>query len=152
MWTTDKDGITAALLAAELTARTGHDPGEVYRRLTRDLGEPVSVRIDVPASAEEKRSLAAISPADIYGSELAREPIQQVLTIAPGNGQPIGGIKVIARDGWFAARPSGTEHIYKIYAESFRGQAHLEQIEADARAIVAHALARRAADLQPDRR
>ena len=151
VWTTDKDGITAALLAAELTARTGLDPGESYRRLTRDLGDPVYVRIDVPATAEEKRALAAISPADIYGSELAREPIQQVLTIAPGNGQPIGGIKLIARDGWFAARPSGTEHIYKIYAESFRGQAHLEQIEADARAIVAHAIAQRAADSQPER-
>ena len=154
VWTTDKDGITAALLAAEITARTGRDPSEVYRGLTRDLGDPVYARIEVPASAEEKRALEAMSRDDVEGSELAGEPIQQVLTVAPGNHEPIGGIKVSGRSGWFAARPSGTEHIYKIYAESFRGEAHLQRIEADARAIVARAIARRrtASDIQRDRR
>jgi len=154
VWTTDKDGITAALLAAEITARAGHDPGEVYRRLTRDLGDPVYARIEVPAGAEEKRALAAMSEADVHGSELAGEPIQHVLTVAPGNQEPIGGIKVVAPNGWFAARPSGTEHLYKIYAESFRGETHLQRIEADARTIVAEAIARRprAADPVPDRR
>jgi len=154
VWTTDKDGITAALLAAEITARAGHDPGELYRRLTRDLGNPVYARIEVPASAAEKRVLEALSEADLHGSELAGEPIQVVLTVAPGNRQPIGGIKVVGANGWFAARPSGTEPIYKIYAESFRGEAHLQQIEADARAIIAQAIARRrnATDLPPDRR
>jgi phosphoglucomutase len=143
VWTTDKDGIAAALLAAEMTARTGHDPGELYGRLTRDLGEPVYARIDVPASAEEKRALAALSAADVNRSEVAGEPVQHVLTVAPGNQQPIGGIKVVTANGWFAARPSGTEHLYKIYAESFLGQAHLQRIDADARAIVAQAIARR---------
>ncbi len=154
VWTTDKDGITAALLAAEITARAGHDPGELYHRLTRDLGNPVYARIEVPANAAEKRVLEALSEADLHGSELAGEPIQHVLTVAPGNQQPIGGIKVIGANGWFAARPSGTEPIYKIYAESFRGEAHLQHIEADARAIVAQAIARRrnATDLPPDRR
>jgi phosphoglucomutase len=154
VWTTDKDGITAALLAAEITARAGHDPGELYHRLTRDLGNPVYARIEVPANAAEKRVLEALSEADLHGSELAGEPIQHVLTVAPGNQQPIGGIKVVGANGWFAARPSGTEPIYKIYAESFRGEAHLQHIEADARAIVAQAIARRrtATDLLPDRR
>jgi phosphoglucomutase len=153
VWTTDKDGITAALLAAEITARAGHDPGELYHRLTRDLGNPVYARIEVPANAAEKRVLEALSEADLHGSELAGEPIQHVLTVAPGNQQPIGGIKVIGANGWFAARPSGTEPIYKIYAESFRGEAHLQHIEADARAIVAQAIARRrnATDLPADR-
>jgi phosphoglucomutase len=154
VWTTDKDGIAAALLAAEITARAGHDPGEVYRRLARDLGDPVYARIEVPAGAEEKRALAAMSEADVHGSELAGEPIQQVLTVAPGNQEPIGGIKVVTPNAWFAARPSGTEHVYKIYAESFRGETHLRRIEADARTIVAEAIARRrkAADSVPDRR
>jgi phosphoglucomutase len=143
VWTTDKDGITAALLAAEITARAGCDPGELYRRLTRDLGDSTYARIDVPATVDEKRALAAISAADIHRSELAGDPIQQVLTAAPGNEQPFGGIKVIARDGWFAARPSGTEQLYKIYAESFRDEAHLRRIQADARAIVSTAVARR---------
>jgi phosphoglucomutase len=143
VWTTDKDGIAAALLAAEMTARTGHHPGELYGRLTRDLGEPVYARIEVPASAEEKRALAALSAADVNRSEVAGEPVQHVLTVAPGNQQPIGGIKVVTANGWFAARPSGTEHLYKIYAESFLGQAHLQRIDADARAVVAQAIARR---------
>jgi phosphoglucomutase len=143
VWTTDKDGIAAALLAAEITARTGHDPGELYSRLTRDLGEPVYARIEVPASAEEKRALAGLSAADVIGSELAGEPVQHVLTVAPGNQQPIGGIKVVTANGWFAARPSGTEYLYKIYAESFLGQPHLQRIDAEARAIVARAIARR---------
>jgi phosphoglucomutase len=150
VWTTDKDGITAALLAAEITARAGRDPGELYRRLTRDLGESVYERIDVPATVDEKRALAAISAADIHGSELAGDPIQQVLTAAPGNQQPIGGIKVVARDGWFAARPSGTEQLYKIYAESFRDEAHLRRIEADARVIVSSAMTRRADTIKAD--
>jgi phosphomannomutase len=138
----------------EITARAGHDPGEVYRRLMRDLGDPVYARIEVPAGAEEKRALAAMSEADVHGSEPAGEPIQHVLTVAPGNQEPIGGIKVVAPNGWFAARPSGTEHMYKIYAESFRGETHLQRIEADARRIVAEAIARRrrATDLVRDRR
>jgi phosphoglucomutase len=153
VWTTDKDGITAALLAAEITARAGHDPGELYHRLTRDLGNPVYARIEVPASPAEKRVLEGLSEADLHGSELAGEPIRHVLTVAPGNQQPIGGIKVVGANGWFAARPSGTEPIYKIYAESFRDDAHLQRIEADARAIVAQAIARRhATGLPPDRR
>jgi len=155
VWTTDKDGMAAALLAAEITASVGHDPGELYERLARDLGDPVYARVEVPAGAEEKAALSAMSEADVHGSELAGEPIQRVLTVAPGNQEPIGGIKVVAPNGWFAARPSGTEHVYKIYVESFRGQAHLQQVEADARTIVAHAIARRrhpAPDVQADRR
>jgi len=143
VWTTDKDGIAAALLAAEMTAKTGRDPGELYRRLTDELGDPVYARLEVPASAEDKRALAALSAADVRGSALAGEPVQQVLTIAPGNQQPIGGLKVVTANGWFAARPSGTERLYKIYAESFLGQAHLQRIDADARALVAQAIARR---------
>jgi phosphoglucomutase len=153
VWTTDKDGITAALLAAEMTARSGHDSGELYRQLTRDLGDPVYERIEVPASADERRVLETISEADAQGFELAGEPIQRVITVAPGNQQPIGGIKLVAANGWFAARPSGTEQLYKIYAESFQGEAHLQRIQADARAFVTQALARRrsATDLQPGR-
>jgi phosphoglucomutase len=153
VWTTDKDGITAGLLAAEITAGTGRDPGELYRQLTRDLGDPVYARVDMPASPEEKRILLSMSKADIQRSELAGDPIQQVLTIAPGNDQPIGGIKLITANGWFAARPSGTEHVYKIYAESFQGDAHLQRIQADARAIVADTIVRRSAgDPQLERR
>ncbi len=143
VWTTDKDGITAALLAAEITARSGRDPGERYRALTREAGDPVYARIEVPATAEEKRVLGALSEADIHGSELAGEPIEKVLTVAPGDGQPIGGVKVVARNGWFAARPSGTEDLYKIYGESFLGAAHLGRIQDEARAMVARALSRR---------
>jgi phosphoglucomutase len=144
VWTTDKDGITAALLAAEMTARTGRDPGEIYRGLTEGFGAPVYERIDVPATLEEKRALETLSQSDIDTTHLAGEPIVRVLTVAPGNGRPIGGIKVATASGWFAARPSGTEEIYKIYAESFSGLPHLRKIQAEARAIVAAAFERRA--------
>src|SRR5438309_9871413 len=119
VWTTDKDGIVPCLLAAEITARVGKDPGEIYRDLTRELGDPVYERIDAPSTPEQKAALERLSPADIHATEVAGERIQRILTAAPGDGNPIGGIKVIAKDGWFAARPSGTEDIYKIYAESF---------------------------------
>ena len=142
VWTTDKDGIIPCLLSAEITARVGKDPGEIYRELTRDLGDPVYERIDAPATPEQKATLERLSPADIHATEVAGEPIQQILTAAPGDGNPIGGIKVIAKDGWFAARPSGTEEIYKIYAESFLGRDHLRQLEEEAQTIVSEALAR----------
>jgi phosphoglucomutase len=142
VWTTDKDGITPCLLAAEITARKGRDPGEVYRELTRDLGDPVYDRLDAPATPEQKAALARLSSADVRITELAGEKVEQVLSAAPGDGGPIGGIKVIAKNGWFAARPSGTEEIYKIYAESFRGPDHLRSIEQEAQSIVSEALAR----------
>jgi phosphoglucomutase len=137
VWTTDKDGIVAALLAAEITARAHRDPGELYRDLTRDLGDPAYARIDAPATPEQKQRLARLSPADLHLTELAGEPIRQILTTAPGDGQPIGGVKVVAETGWFAARPSGTENVYKVYAESFRGEAVLRQIQEQARTIIA---------------
>src|SRR6185295_10591876 len=140
VWTTDKDGITAALLAAEMTARTGRDPGDIYAGLTHDCGSPVYERIDAPATHEQKAALAALTAEAVHG-DLAGEPIRQALTTAPGDGQPLGGIKVISEGGWFAARPSGTEEIYKIYAESFRGPAHLQQIVEEAQAMVTAALA-----------
>jgi phosphoglucomutase len=142
VWTTDKDGITAALLSAEIAARTGRDPGELYAELTREMGDPVYERIDAPASAEQRKILEKLSPDDIRARELAGEQILQVLTVAPGDGNAIGGVKVIAQDGWFAARPSGTEEIYKMYAESFRGSDHLRQIQEQAQAVVTEALAR----------
>jgi phosphoglucomutase len=141
VWTTDKDGITAALLAAEITARTGRDPGEIYHTLAREAGDPVYARVDAPATAEEKRALAGLSSSDLGTHELAGEPILHVLTTAPGDRQAIGGVKVVTAHGWFAARPSGTEDVYKIYAESFLGPAHLTKIQEEARAIVAGALA-----------
>jgi phosphoglucomutase len=141
VWTTDKDGITAALLAAEITARTGHDPGELYRELEREFGEIVFARIDAAATPEQKDILSQLSPAQIKGVDLAGEKIQSVLTHAPGNGAPIGGVKVIAQNGWFAARPSGTENIYKIYAESYLGTRHLNRILEEAQTIVGDALA-----------
>ena len=144
VWTTDKDGIVPCLLSAEITARVGKDPGQIYRELTRELGDPVYERIDAPATPEQKAALARLSPSDIHATEVAGQPIQKILTTAPGDGNPIGGIKVIARDGWFAARPSGTEEIYKIYAESFLGQNHLRQIEEEAQTIVSATLARSA--------
>jgi phosphoglucomutase len=144
VWTTDKDGIIPCLLSAEITARVGKDPGEIYRELTRELGDPVYERIDAPATPEQKTVLAKLSPSDIRATEVAGQPIQKILTTAPGDGNPIGGIKVIAKDGWFAARPSGTEEIYKIYAESFLGQSHLRQIEEEAQTIVSETLARSA--------
>ncbi|MGO9275628.1 MAG: alpha-D-glucose phosphate-specific phosphoglucomutase, partial [Terriglobia bacterium] len=142
-WTTDKDGIIAALLSAEITARVGRDPGEIYRELTREMGDPVYERIDAPATTEQKAVLEKLAPEDVQAPELAGEKIGQILTNAPGDGNALGGVKVIAQDGWFAARPSGTEEIYKIYAESFRGKEHLRQIQEEAQAIVAQALARR---------
>jgi len=140
VWTTDKDGIVAALLAAEITAHAGHDPGEIYRELTRELGEPMSDRIEAPATAAQKKLLSALTPEQVHRTQLAGEPIRRILTRAPGNDAPIGGLKVITDGGWFAARPSGTEDIYKIYAESFRGEAHLRRIVEEAQAIVDDAL------------
>jgi phosphoglucomutase len=145
VWTTDKDGIIASLLAAEITARAGQDPGEIYRGLTQQMGDPLYERIEAPATHEQKLVLEKLSPSDIRATELAGEKIQQILTKAPGNGAPIGGVKVIAQNGWFAARPSGTEEIYKIYAESFLGQTHLQKIENEAQSIVSESLARSAA-------
>ena len=140
VWTTDKDGIVPALLAAEITVRAGRDPGEIYRELTRELGEPFTDRIEAPATAAQKQRLAALSPQQLRSTHLAGEPVQHILNRAPGNDAPIGGIKVITAGGWFAARPSGTEDIYKIYAESFRGEDHLRRIVAEAQAIVDDAL------------
>jgi phosphoglucomutase len=144
VWSTDKDGIIPCLLSAEITARTGRDPGEIYRELTRDLGDPVYERIEAPATREQKAALQELSAADIRITEIAGEKVQQILTAAPGDGKAIGGIKVIAKNGWFAARPSGTEEIYKIYAESFLGQDHLQEIQKQAQTIVSETLARSA--------
>ena len=141
VWTTDKDGIVPALLSAEITARTGRDPGEIYRELTREFGECVSDRGEAPATPEQKRNLAGISAQQVLSKNLAGEPILSILSRAPGNDAPIGGLKVIAENGWFAARPSGTENIYKIYAESFRSEQHLRRIADEAQAIVDTALA-----------
>jgi phosphoglucomutase len=141
VWTTDKDGFVPALLAAEITARTGRDPGERYRDLVSDLGEPVADRVEAAATVEQKARLAKLSPRQVLSTTLAGETITCVLDQAPGNGAPIGGIKVIAASGWFAARPSGTEDIYKIYAESFKDQAHLQTILQEAQHIVDTALA-----------
>jgi phosphoglucomutase len=135
-WTTDKDGIVLALLSAEITARIGRDPGEIYRELTFELGEPVYERTDVPATPAQKEMLEKLSPGQVGFSVLAGEKIQTMLSHAPGNGAPIGGLKVIAESGWFAARPSGTENIYKIYAESFKGRDHLRRIQEEAHAII----------------
>ena len=139
-WTTDKDGLVMALLAAEITARTDKDPGEHYREITAAHGDPIYIRIDQPATPAEKARLKQLSPAQVKSSTLAGEAIIAVLTKAPSNGASIGGLKVTSQNGWFAARPSGTEHIYKIYAESFKGQAHLDRVIEEARAIVAAAL------------
>jgi len=141
VWTTDKDGLVPALLSAEILARTGRDPGTCYVELTRQFGAPLSVRVDAPATPAQKSGLSKLSPARLRTTMLAGEPIDRVLDRAPGNGAPIGGIKVIAAHGWFAARPSGTEDIYKIYAESFRDQAHLDAIVSEAQRIVDAALA-----------
>jgi len=140
VWTTDKDGPIMNLLAAEITARTGRDPGEHYRELTSEFGAPCYTRIDAPATPGQKARLGALSPAAVTASQLAGEPITGKLTHAPGNGAPIGGLKVTTANGWFAARPSGTEDIYKIYAESFRDQHHLQAIVDEARQIVSLAL------------
>jgi phosphoglucomutase len=142
VWTTDKDGPLLGLLAAEITARTGRDPGEHYQQIAAELGTPYYTRIDAAATPEEKDRLAKLSPADVAAVELAGEPIVARLTRAPGNDAPIGGLKVVTQNGWFAARPSGTENVYKLYAESFHSQEHLESIVAEAQAIVARALAK----------
>jgi phosphoglucomutase len=141
VWTTDKDGIIACLLAAELTARTGRDPGAAYHDLTERFGSPVYRRIDAPATPDQKAALGRLSPDRVTATELAGEPLTGVLTTAPGNGAPIGGLKVTAEHGWFAARPSGTEDVYKIYAESFLGDDHLDRLIAEARSLVSGALA-----------
>ena len=141
VWTTDKDGIAPALLAAEITARMGRDPGEIYQALTREFGESVYTRVEAPATAQEKEMLRKLSPDQVRLTDLAGEPIQTVLTHAPGNGAALGGLKVVAASGWFAARPSGTEDIYKIYAESFRGTEHLTRILDEAQTIVSDAIA-----------
>jgi phosphoglucomutase len=141
VWTTDKDGFAPALLAAEITARMDRDPGEIYRQLTREFGEPAYDRVDAPATPDQKALLAKLSPQKVTLAGLAGEKIQTVLASAPGNGAPIGGLKVVAESGWFAARPSGTENIYKIYGESFRGAEHLRRILKEAQTIVTEALA-----------
>ena len=139
-WSTDKDGIIAALLSAEITARSGKDPGEIYAALCDKYGRPVYERIDAPANAEQRARLGKLSPQDIPASELGGEKIEAVLTTAPGDGNAIGGIKVTAHSGWFAARPSGTEDVYKIYAESFRDSQHLKRIQGEAQAMIAQVL------------
>jgi len=139
-WTTDKDGIVPALLAAEITVRAGRDPGEIYAELARELGESVYDRVEAPATSEQKKRLSKLSPQEVRGSELAGEKVLSVINKAPGNDAPIGGVKVIAETGWFAARPSGTEAIYKIYAETFRGKDALTKIVEEAQVIVDAAL------------
>jgi len=141
VWSTDKDGIILGLLAAEMMAKTGRDPGELYRNLTVDFGDPVYERMDLPATTMEKKVLQDLTPEQIRVSELAGEKIQAILTVAPGNGGAIGGLKVITSNGWFAARPSGTEEIYKIYAESFIGKDHLRRIQEEAQTLIDRAFA-----------
>jgi phosphoglucomutase len=140
VWTTDKDGLIACLLAAELTARSGHDPAAAYDELTARFGAPAYRRVDAPATREQQAVLAKLSPAQIVASELAGEPVLAVLTRAPGNEEPMGGVKVITEHGWFAARPSGTEDVYKVYAESFLGEEHLELLLGEAQVVVTNAL------------
>jgi phosphoglucomutase len=139
-WSTDKDGITAALLAAEITAATGRDPGQAYRELTRELGEPFASRVDAPATPAQKKLLGKLDRSRIRSTTIAGEPVAAVLTHAPGNNAPIGGVKVVSKSGWFAARPSGTENIYKIYAESFTGPEHLQRLLTEAQGVVDAAL------------
>ncbi|HEX9202361.1 MAG TPA: phosphoglucomutase (alpha-D-glucose-1,6-bisphosphate-dependent) [Vicinamibacteria bacterium] len=139
-WTTDKDGLILGLLAAEITARLGKDPGELYRDLVREHGEPVYERTDAPATPDEKALLGKLRPEQVRATELAGSRITAILTTAPGNGAPIGGLKVVTEDGWFAARPSGTEDVYKVYAESFRCREHLRRLQEEARALVGEAL------------
>ncbi|NGZ10853.1 MAG: alpha-D-glucose phosphate-specific phosphoglucomutase [Nitrospira sp. LK70] len=141
VWSTDKDGIIMDLLAAEMTAKTGRDPSQLYRDLTNELGEPVYERIDASATPEQKAILSKLSPEQVNATELAGDKITAMLTKAPGNGAVIGGLKVVTKNGWFAARPSGTEDVYKLYAESFKGKEHLKKIQEEAQALVATALA-----------
>jgi phosphoglucomutase len=140
VWTTDKDGIVPALLSAEILAKTGRNPGEVYQELIRQFGEPAYDRVEAPATPAQKEILRNLSPQQVRATDLAGEKITAILTNAPGNGAPIGGLKAVTENGWFAARPSGTEEIYKIYAESFRGPDHLHRILEEAEAIVGEAL------------
>jgi phosphoglucomutase len=143
VWTTDKDGLIADLLAAEILAKTGKDPAEHYALLTEKFGAPVYQRIDAPATAAQKKALAELSESDVHTETLAGERITRKLTRAPGNGKAIGGLKVEAESGWFAARPSGTEAVYKIYAESFRGAEHLARLQDEARSLVDKALSQK---------
>ena len=136
VWTTDKDGIVLALLASEILAATGKSPSEHYAELVAKHGEPAYARVDAPANREEKAKLGALTPEAVTASELAGEPITAKLTAAPGNGAKIGGLKVTTASAWFAARPSGTEDVYKIYAESFKGEEHLKQVQQEAKALV----------------
>jgi phosphoglucomutase len=140
VWTTDKDGIILALLASEILAATGRTPSEHYAELTARHGEPAYARIDAPASREQKAKLGALSASDVTADQLAGEPIREKLTEAPGNGARIGGLKVVTQSAWFAARPSGTEDVYKIYAESFKGADHLAEVQAEAKTVVDQAL------------
>jgi phosphoglucomutase len=140
VWTTDKDGMILALLASEILAVTGRSPSEHYRDLVERHGDPAYARIDAPANREQKAKLARLSPSDVTATSVAGEPITATLTSAPGNHAPIGGLKVCTESGWFAARPSGTEDVYKIYAESFRGAEHLAEIQAEAKDVVSAAL------------
>lgn len=141
VWSTDKDGLILGLLAGEMTATTGKDPGVLYQDLTREFGEPIYERIDAPATTAQKAMLQKLSPQQLRATELAGEKILATLTTAPGNGAAIGGLKVVTENGWFAARPSGTEDVYKIYAESFRGEAHLRRIQEEAQALIARVFA-----------
>jgi phosphoglucomutase len=141
VWTTDKDGLVPALLSAEITARTGRDPGEAYRTMAQELGAVYANRVDAPATPEQKNKLGKLDRQQVRITELAGEPIDRIVTHAPGNDAPIGGVKVVSRGGWFAARPSGTENIYKIYAESFHDAQHLDRLIAEAQLIVDAALA-----------
>ncbi len=141
VWTTDKDGIIMGLLAAEMLARTGQDPGEIYGALTGQFGAPVYERIDAPATPEQKAILRRLSPEQVSARELAGDPIEAMLTAAPGNGAPLGGLKVVTKRGWFAARPSGTEDVYKLYAESFAGEDHLRKIQQEAQELISRTFA-----------
>ncbi|MCA0367158.1 MAG: phosphoglucomutase, alpha-D-glucose phosphate-specific, partial [Proteobacteria bacterium] len=141
VWTTDKDGLLLCLLAAEIQGRTGQSASRLYADLTDRYGAPAYARMDAPATRAQKARLAALSPADVTATALAGQPIVDILTTAPGNGELIGGLKVVTRDAWFAARPSGTEDVYKIYAESFLGADHLAAVQAEARVVVGAALA-----------
>jgi phosphoglucomutase len=140
-WSTDKDGLILGLLSAEITAKSGKDPGVYYRELTEKFGNPVYERIDAPASAAEKAILQKLSPEQVPAKELAGEKIEAMLTTAPGNGAALGGLKVVTKNGWFAARPSGTEDVYKIYAESFLGKEHLQRIQEEAKAVISKTFA-----------
>jgi phosphoglucomutase len=144
VWTTDKDGIILGLLAAEMTARSGRDPGELYDSIARDLGPSFYARIDANATPQQKTVLKNLTPEKLAAKELAGDPVEAKLANAPGNNAPIGGIKMVTKGGWFAARPSGTEEVYKIYAESFRSAEHLTQIQLEAQDMISHVFAKEA--------